>query len=329
VSKVIKRLSSFIAHSSTFSKMVRLLEQPDRNQPNLLRVLTYHVVEAPAAFDQQMNYLAANYYVVSMPELLDVYERKGVLPPRSIMVTFDDAYINFVECAWPILKRHQLPVTLFVPTAFPDHPERTFWWEQLYQAIHRTARRDRLDTPLGQFSLATPTQREQAYGQLRQQVALLPYGEAIRRIDQICNELEVPPAKSSVLGWAALRQLAREGVTLGAHTQTHPLMNRISLDEVRAEATGSLRDLEREIGPVPPIFAYPGGGFNDKVVKVLEEEGFVLAFTTVRGANDLRVADPLRLRRNNIGVRATLNVLQTRLLQSSVYFNRLRPLSGT
>jgi peptidoglycan/xylan/chitin deacetylase (PgdA/CDA1 family) len=106
-------------------------------------------------------------------------------------------------------------------------------------------------------------------------------------------------------------------------------MNRVSLEEVRAEAVGSLRDLEREIGPVPPIFAYPSGGFNDAVVRVLKREGFALAFTTVRGINDLGAADRLRMRRINIGRRTTLAVLRARLLPWSLYLNRWRPLSGT
>lgn len=343
MSDLVKRALSFAALGAAFAKFITLLEQAGAGRPNLLGVLTYHRVErpdaqlalspglisaTPEAFDQQMSYLAANHHVVSVPELLDVYQNGTVLPPRSVMVTFDDAYCDFAEHAWPILKRYRLPVTLFVPTAFPDRPEQTFWWDRLYQALRNTDRRDNLDTPLGRLSLATATQRVQTFKRLRDYVKTMPHVEAMAWLDQICDELGTSRPEHSVLGWDMLRQLASEGVTVGAHTRSHPLMNRISPEEAQAEAVGSLRDLEREIGPVPPIFAYPSGGFNDEVVRVLEREGFALAFTTGRGINDLRDADRLRLRRINVGRRATLAVLRAQLLPWSVYLQRWRPLFG-
>ena len=341
---MVKRALSFAARSAAFSKFIALLEQADGGRPNLLGVLTYHRIDrpdahpalfpglisaTPEAFDQQMSYLAANCHVVSIPELLDVYRNGTELPPRSVMVTFDDAYCDFAEHAWPILKRYRLPVTLFVPTAFPDRPEQTFWWDRLYQAVRNTDRRDDLDTPLGRLSLATANQRVQTFKQLKDYVKTMPHAEAMAWLDQICDELGTPHPEHSVLGWDTLRQLAREGVTLGAHTRTHPLMNRVSPEEAQAEAAGSLRDLEREIGPVPPIFAFPSGGFNDEAVRALEREGFVLAFTTGPGINHLRETNWLRLRRINVSQRATVAVLRARLLSWSVYFNRWRPLSGT
>ncbi|MFQ5858337.1 MAG: polysaccharide deacetylase family protein [Anaerolineae bacterium] len=329
MNELVRLLWSFAARSRFSFKCMALLEQLNEQRPNLLRVLTYHSVDEPEAFDQQMKYLAANYHVVSMRELLEAYQHGDVLPPRSVMVTFDDAYSNFAEHAWPILKRYQLPVTLFVPTAFPGHPERVFWWDRLQQAINSTARRDELDTPVGRLSLATAAQRDQAFRRLRSYVKSLYHGEALALVEKICDELEAPPPEHHVLGWDELRRLAHEGVTMGAHSRTHPLMNRISTEEARSEAAGSLHDLEREIGPVPPVFAYPSGGVNDEVVKVLAHEGFALAFTIVRGTNDLRKANQLRLRRNNVGQRATVDVLRARLLQSSVHLNRWRPLSGS
>jgi peptidoglycan/xylan/chitin deacetylase (PgdA/CDA1 family) len=52
------------------------------------------------------------------------------------------------------------------------------------------------------------------------------------------------------------------------------------------------------------------------VADVLREEGFDLAFTTLRGVNDMRTADPLRLRRINVGLRTSGAVLRTQLLST-------------
>jgi hypothetical protein len=65
------------------------------------------------------------------------------------------------------------------------------------------------------------------------------------------------------------------------------------------------------------------------VVRILREEGFRLAFTTVRGVNDMQHADRLRLRRINVGRRTNLSIFRARLLPWSLYLNRWRPLSGT
>jgi peptidoglycan/xylan/chitin deacetylase (PgdA/CDA1 family) len=116
-----------------------------------------------------------------------------------------------------------------------------------------------------------------------------------------------------VLGWEELRQLAKAGVTLGAHTQTHPIMTQIAPAEIQREIRGSQKALQREIGAALPIFCYPGGGHNDTVISILKQEGFVAAFTTLKGHNDLGSADLLRLRRTNITPRTTLPVFRFRL----------------
>jgi peptidoglycan/xylan/chitin deacetylase (PgdA/CDA1 family) len=334
-------MTSFAMQSTAFATFLALLERANDPRPNVLRVLTYHRIDepgarpqlnpglisaTPATFDQQMRYLAANYRVISMPELLHASQTGTALPPRAVLVTFDDGYCDFAEHAWPTLKRYRLPVTLFVPTAYPDQPTLTFWWDRLYQALHSAAAHAEIDTPLGRLPLATAAQRGQAFAQLRDSVKGQPHAEAMALVDQVCAQLGAPHPEQHVLGWDALRQLAHEGVTLGAHTRTHPLMNRISPADARDEALGSLHDLEQRIGSTLPIFAYPSGAFNAETVRVLARAGFLLAFTTARGLNDLRRADRLRLRRINVGQRTSLAALRTQLLPWSVYFNRWLPL---
>ena len=214
---------------------------------------------------------------------------------------------------------------MFVPTGYPDCPERVFWWDQLEQAITNTER-TQLDTAPGSLSLETPAERRAAYFRILGYLKSLPSSQVLSRTEEICAELDVAPPRSGVLGWEELRQLSREGVTLGAHSRNHPLMSSITREEAHREVLGAQEDLEREIGTTLPIFAYPDGRFNEAVVEVLREMDYQLAFTTRRGTNDLRKTDPLRLRRINISRDATLPILRARLIHSSVYLNRWRPL---
>lgn len=337
---IIKNAMSAIAKSSTFDRFVETLENVDGQRPGFLRVLTYHRVDEPARrpwldpglisavpkeFDEQMAYLAAHYQPVTVSDILAAVKSRNIkdLPPRAVLVTFDDGYCDFLEQAWPILKRHKIPATLFVPTAYPNHQEQTFWWNDLYQVIQNT-HKEILNTSIGTFVLTDNVSRNQAYQRLKNYMKTLNHSEAILIVRELCSQFAVQPAANNVLSWDALRKLNKEGLTLGAHTRTHPLLNRISLEEVREEVVGSFQDLQREIGFALPIFAYPSGEFSDDVVNILKHEGFSLAFTTERGINQLATMNPLRMQRINVGGKTSLPILRAQLLTWTVHFKMLQ-----
>lgn len=336
-----KRFVSHAAQSETFGKLVSWLEHADGQLPGLLRVLTYHRVDNPAArpwldpnlisatpeaFDEQMKYLSTFYQVIALEDVISALDTANYkkLPPRAVVITFDDAYFDFAEHAWPTLRRYGIPATLFVPTAYPDQPERTFWWDNIYNAIQNSVHENNLDTPIGLLSLSKAS-RAQTYKQLKNYLKTLQHAEMIKIVKQLCDELGVAPKTNSVLGWDALRKLASEGVSLGAHSRTHPLMNRVTLEIAQDEAVGSWRDLEQKIGSALPIFAYPSGGYSDEVASMLGQQGFKLAFTTSRGINPIRSADLLRLRRINVGGKTTLPILRAQLLPWAKHLNWLQP----
>lgn len=340
--RFVKQSLSLVAQSEVFEKFVTLLEHIDGHPSGLLRILTYHRVDepqarpwldpglisaTPEAFREQMAYLAAHYEPVTINDVITAIETRDSkgLPSHAVLITFDDAYSDFKEHAWPILKHYGIPVTLFVPTAYPDQPERTFWWDDLFHAVQNTPRIDSLNTPIGSLPLSS-TSRGQTYKRLKNYLKTLNHTEAVTRVKQLCEELGVQPVTNCILNWDSLRKLANEGVTLGAHTRTHPLMNRVTLEEAREEAVGSLQDLRHEIGSIVPVFAYPSGEFNDEAVVMLEREGFKLAFTTKRGINHLSNTHPLRMRRINVGGSTTLPILRAQLLPWTVHLNQLQTL---
>jgi peptidoglycan/xylan/chitin deacetylase (PgdA/CDA1 family) len=323
-----KKFFSAALQNPVLIKLTSFLENIDSRRPNQVRVLTYHVIEDAQAFKQQVDFLAQNCYVASMIELIDACQGHSILPPKSVVITFDDAYLNFDECAWPILKSHSFSASMFVPTAFPGNQERIFWWDKLEYAFYHTRNSEDLQTPVGRLPLRTNDQRTHAFKRLRKYVKSLQHRQALVFVDQICERLNCVHTPPKVLSWEDLRRLSREGVTLGAHTQTHPLMNRISTQEACDEVVGSMKDLQREIGITYPIFAYPDGQYTKEVVRGVQDAGFYLAFTTQRGTNNLSNADHFRMRRNNIGRQATQYILRTRLLQASVYLDPFRPMPG-
>jgi peptidoglycan/xylan/chitin deacetylase (PgdA/CDA1 family) len=167
------------------------------------------------------------------------------------------------------------------------------------------------------LDLSSDATRRTSFKCLKNFIKTLPHVDAMALVDRLCDDLDLHTSEGHVLGWDDLRVLAREGVTLAAHTQTHPLLSRISTEMMRAEVAGSMCDIQRETGSVLPVFAYPSGDFDEQVVHVLRDAGVLLAFSTIEGGNDLLAVDPLRLRRMNVGQRSTLPIFRARLLQQS------------
>ena len=309
----------------------------DDGQPNFLRVLTYHRVAeltdsplldprlistTPAVFERQMRYLAAHHSVVSLNEVVDAIERGTSLAKRAVLITFDDGYRDFTQYAWPILKKYRLPATIFVPTAYPDRSLRAFWWDRLYRAILFTSQTELRSTPASTLSLGTRQERQESLRRFQDYLKTIPDAEAMALVDRVCDELDNEQINPrSVLSWDELRHLAEEGVTLGAHSQTHPILTQLSVEQAREEIVGSQLDLQREIGHVLPVFCYPDGAHDEAVVNVLAEERFVLAFTTLEGRNELKGADLLRLHRTHVGKRTSPLMFRLRLSRLGSYLN--------
>jgi len=80
-----------------------------------------------------------------------------------------------------------------------------------------------------------------------------------------------------------LLEMAASGVTIGAHTRTHPNLRTCSANELEQEILGSKQDLEDLVGKPVTSFAYPTGLLNDQVVAAVAAAGFTSAVTTRPG----------------------------------------------
>lgn len=303
----------------------------------VLTILTYHRVDEPSArpdlmpslisatpdgFAAQMAMVAREFDPVSLPDVLGALDDPRRLPRRAVLVTFDDGYRDFAMHAWPALRAAAVPATLFVATGFTSDPLARFWWDRLWAAIHG-APPSTLPTPIGAVPVG-PADARATVGRLRAWLKGLDHDAVLREVDRVVEALSpassepptVPTRPASVLDWDELRRLASEGITLAPHTRTHPLLDRVDLDRAEAEISGSFGDLERETGSVAPparVLAYPSGAHGGSAVEAARRAGMTLAMTTQRGGNDLRRADRLRLRRINVGGRASVPLIRGQL----------------
>jgi peptidoglycan/xylan/chitin deacetylase (PgdA/CDA1 family) len=311
---------------------VATLDRVAPRRRGVLTILTYHRVDdpaarpdlmpklisaTPAAFADQMAMVSRAFDPVALSDVLDALERPERLPSRAVLLTFDDGYADFLEHAWPVLKAASLPATLFVATGFAADPTLSFWWDRLWSAVRGTDRDEPLVTPLG----ALPVGAAHAPGTvatLRTWLKELDHDAAMAEVDAIVGQLGEPaaPPEPAILGWDELRELAADGVTLAPHTQHHPLLDRVSLELAIDEIEGSHADLVREIGEIaaiPRVLAYPSGSHGGSAEEAAKRAGMELAFTTDRGGNDLRRVDRWRLRRINVGARASTALVRAQL----------------
>jgi peptidoglycan/xylan/chitin deacetylase (PgdA/CDA1 family) len=309
---------------------VASLARRDRGRRDHLAVLTYHrvgtadddgypgiVSASSAAFAEQVAWLAADYHPISLADVLARRDGGPALPRRAVLLTFDDAYRCFASDAWPVLRARGVPAALFVPTAYPGVADRDFWWDRLYRAVLATPGTGTAGAPittsLGPVDTRSRDARRRSFAGLRDAVKALPHDEAMAAVQATVERLGGVPARPLVLDWPTLRTLQAEGVAMGVHTRTHPLLDRLPAARLDDEIDGARQDLERELGRVEPAIAYPNGNHSPAVLASVERAGLRLGFTTERGTNDLARPAWLTIRRINVGGGASRAILQAQL----------------
>ncbi|MGB8957437.1 MAG: GNAT family N-acetyltransferase, partial [Candidatus Aminicenantales bacterium] len=117
--------------------------------------------------------------------------------------------------------------------------------------------------------------------------------------------LRVSPEASPrlMMNWDEVRAAAAAGVLIGSHTDTHPILSRLSGDSQREEIRTSLEAIKLETGRSPEFFSYAGGdaaSFDDETVRILKEMGVRFAVTTEGGLNSDPGTAPYLLKRTGI-----------------------------
>lgn len=103
---------------------------------NAITILCYHrfgsrassLTVTPAAFDAQMAYLAKNgYTVLPLARLPALLEGREPIPRKAVVITIDDGYRSTFDVAYPVLRRHRFPATVFLYSDFVGAPDALTW----------------------------------------------------------------------------------------------------------------------------------------------------------------------------------------------------------
>ena len=274
----------------------------------------WDIAVSPENFAAHLEVLGSLPRVISIGELGESLTRGSL--ERSVTITFDDGYLDNLECAQPLLARHGLPATVFVTTGGMHTGGETMWWDVLGKALlHEQPLPSSLELgrrpgegartwaipAAGQGSLAR--WRAEPYGRREKRLPVPERGrvylevyahlagcEALVREQQIEQlgawagsvGVETRPGRDERTMTAdEVRALAgREGMTIGSHTQRHPFLSRVGADRRWDEIAGSKQALEEVIGQSVMDFSYPNGDVPSTGAEELARAGYRSACTS-------------------------------------------------
>ena len=210
---------------------------------------------------------------------------------RFVCVTFDDGYRDNLRYALPILKKHDAPFTIYIPTSFPDRLGE-LWWLTLEHVIARQTRVALvMDGEDRRYDCESTEAKYELFEHIYWWLRSLPEEDDLRRavrdlgvryhVDDkaLCDEL--------CMTWAEIEEVAAEPLaTIGAHTVNHVMLRKASDEAVRKEMQNSAAVIEAALGKRPQHFSYPVGdrtSAGPREFQIAADLGFKTAVTTRPG----------------------------------------------
>lgn len=261
----------------------------------------------PRSFENQIRWLKARFRIVPLSYIIERLKTRQSFPKYCCAITFDDGYENFYKFAFPILKKHGVPATVFVTTDFIDH-KAPLWVDALEFAIGTTNTK-KLELNLGREVKLLKTnsieEKRKTDSFLRSYLKKISNQTRKDILESIIKTTGKDLGKEFIyspyrpMKWGQIQYLSESKITIAPHTKTHPILSRLAFEEAREEITESRNQVKKILGKSPQVFAYPNGepqDFTEDTISILKESGFVAAFTTVPGRIS-KLDDPYRLKR--------------------------------
>lgn len=243
----------------------------------------------PFLFEKQMEFLARHRRVISMSDLVTAVDAGKEMLAGTVVLTFDDGYLDNLTVAAPILAHYSLPATLFLATGYVGRSEPQ--WADVLHWLFAKRSNDICIWPIQNgtnieqrvFDLGI----ERDYRALRKILhqSLLQAGYAERKQD--LNELESQLKPSLAiprltLNWEEVRLLQKHYplFELGGHTCNHVDLSCHSNEVVETEIKSCAADLKRELGLEKGHFSFPYGRSNPFSRKFVRESGWKSAIAS-------------------------------------------------
>lgn len=220
-------------------------ELAEKEPPHLKGL--YHV-RTPQQFEHELDFYLKHYKPITLNKLVEhIYNDVPVEEP-SFIVSFDDGLRGVYDYALPILKRKGLEAMLFVNPPFIDNKDMMF----------------RLKVSLLANELKKPNNKEHKYVSKYLFHLKQEHGE---HINELAKQLdyhfeEYLKTHQPYLSLEQLKELEKNGFHIGGHTNTHPELRYLPLDEQVSETLNSMDWVKQNLNPQHQIFSFPFTDFG-------------------------------------------------------------------
>ena len=245
---------------------------------------------SPETLDMHLTVLRRHFPLVHLDDWLRTAAGKESLPPQACALTFDDGWRDNFEYAFPVLRRHGAPATIFLVSGMTG-TNKVFWPNRLARVLAGLRPQERLSEPLE--SVLAPV-----IGSVRERGSWRI--EDLDRAIVLAKELEdfgidraLDEAEARLSGFAALRavldadevrSMASSGlVRFGSHTQSHYRLRGVVPESIlEREVVGSGVEIGGTTGRPADLFCYPNGDLTPAAVAVVRQH-YLGAVTTKKG----------------------------------------------
>ena len=242
----------------------------------------------PEMFQKHMVFVSKAFNVISIDQLIRFLKHNQPLPPRPLLITFDDGYLDNYLNAYPILRDYGFTAVIHLMTGAIDGRVMP-WWDRCSYFVHHTLQDSAVLPLVGECSLATPEKRAKTLKTLVRELKNLSEQEKLAILRQIGVILGVPEPDNlsgMFMGWEHVEEISHAGIAVQPHTVTHPILTRISEQQAKDEIEASAAAVKAHSHQETVAFAYPNGSASDydpTIVRLLTEIGCSVAFTMEPG----------------------------------------------
>lgn len=297
------------------------LEIPLRNAFNIsgdkINILAYHRIlddshgfsgdkELISAtkndFEWQVKYIKQHYNAITFSELFACIEGKKSLPKNPVIITFDDGFIDNFTNAYQILRENSIPGTFFVSTDYIGK-EGTFWFDFVAIAINNLPAGDYENAKHDiKFTIGNLDNNKQIIRTLLSKMKRIKNNERLELIHWLKEIYNPANISNEIMTWENVREMANNGMEIGSHSVSHPILSQLSASDLNKEIIESKLEIQEQLHIDCNVIAYPVGGKNafNKDVEKLVEENYNFGCSYISGVNTKNNMDYYSLKRLHI-----------------------------
>lgn len=219
-------------------------------------------------------------------------------------LTFDDGYKDNFNVAFPILKKYSIPTIFFITTSVVGS-DSLLWHDRVKQYYENKERKNIMS------SISLKRKCKKRLNELKQ----MKNDEFISNLNKIMkfqsNGLRM------MMNWSELKQSYKQGIMIGSHTHTHPILAKLDFNQQKEEIESSLQMIEKKLEYIPIFFSYPGGSkesYDKDTINILRECGIKYSFTACHGINN-KFTSPYHLKRIGINPSDPIPILAIKIIR--------------